>query len=261
MNKESNKIYKFLYIFGNGDFVMNILSFDTSTKAASVALLKENELVGEVFINDKRTHSQKLMPMVESLFNLADITMDEIDLLAVCVGPGSFTGLRIAMATVKAMAHAKDIKIVAVDSLESLAFNVCDSEKKIIPVLDAQGKKLYTASYRASEGSVERIDEIEVIEIEGLLKRIEESSEKVIVLGEGVDKIGERVLSEKIEVPSPDKNISKASSVACIAKEKYEKGIDIHSCYDIVPMYIRKSQAEMQYEEKQRKLRENGENK
>lgn len=238
---------------------MNILSFDTSTKAASVALLKGDELVGEVFINDKRTHSQKLMPMVESLFNLADITADDLDLLAVCVGPGSFTGLRIAMATVKAMAHAKDLKIVAVDSLESLSFNVSDSEKKIIPILDAQGKKLYTASYRSFESSVERIDDIEVIEIDELVARIKAAGEEVIVLGEGVDKAKESLSDSLIEIPSPDRNVSKASSVACIAKEKYEKGLDIHSCYDIVPMYIRKSQAEMQYEEKQRKLKEAGE--
>ena len=235
---------------------MNILSFDTSTKAASIALLNDNELVGEIFINDKRTHSQKLMPMVESLFRLADITADDLDLLAVCIGPGSFTGLRIAMATVKAMAHAKNLKIIAVDSLESLAFNVSDSDKKIIPVLDAQGKNLYTASYRFSDGDYERIDEIEVVEVEELLNKIEKNGEEVIVLGEGLDKCRERFDLDNVEIPSLDKNVSKASSVACIAKNKFEKNIDVHSCYDIVPMYIRKSQAEIQYEEKQRKLKE-----
>ena len=235
---------------------MNILSFDTSTKAASVALLKDDVLVGEIFINDKRTHSQKLMPMVESLFKLADITADDLDVLAVCIGPGSFTGLRIAMATVKAMAHAKDLKIVAVDSLESLAFNVSDTEKKIIPVLDAQGKKLYTGVYKACSGKVERIEDIEVVEIDELLERIEKNGEDVVVLGEGLDKCRDRFEISHVEIPTPDKNVSKASSIACIAKEKFENNIDVHSCYDIVPMYIRKSQAEMQYEEKQRKLKE-----
>lgn len=240
---------------------MNILSFDTSTKAASIALLKGDVLVGEIFINDKRTHSQKLMPMVESLFKLADITADDIDLLAVCIGPGSFTGLRIAMATVKAMAHAKDLKIVAVDSLESLAFNVSDSSKKIIPILDAQGKQLYTASYKMIEGELKRLNEIEVVDIDELLKDIEESGEKVVVLGEGLDKCREKFTMDSIEIASPDKNISKASSVACLAREKFEKNLDIHSCYDIVPMYIRKSQAEIQYEEKQKKLKESKESK
>lgn len=236
---------------------MNILSFDTSTKAASIALLKDDTLVGEIFINDKRTHSQKLIPMVESLFKLADITMDDIELLAVCIGPGSFTGLRIAIATVKAMAHAKNLKIVAVNSLESLVFNVSNSGKKIVPVLDAQGKKLYTATYSFIDGEIKEVSAIEVKEISELVEDIKKSGEEVVMLGEGLDKCKDEFCMDLVEVASPDKNVSKASSIACIAKRKYEKGVDIHSCYDIVPMYIRKSQAEMQYEEKQKRLKEN----
>ncbi len=235
---------------------MNILSFDTSTKAASIALLKEDTLVGEIFINDKRTHSQKLMPMLESLFKLSDITMDDIDILAVCIGPGSFTGLRIAMATVKAMAHAKNLKIVAINSLESLAFNVSNSNKKIIPILDAQGKKLYTASYKFIDGEISEISPIEVKEIDELVEKIKECGEDVIMLGEGLDKCKDQFNMDLVEIASPDKNVSKASSIACLAKIKYERNIDIHNCYDIVPMYIRKSQAEMQYEEKQKRLKE-----
>ncbi|MEG0249654.1 MAG: tRNA (adenosine(37)-N6)-threonylcarbamoyltransferase complex dimerization subunit type 1 TsaB [Peptostreptococcus sp.] len=236
---------------------MNILGFDTSTKAASVALLKDDTLVGEILINDKRTHSQKLMPMLESLFKLADITANDIDLLAVCIGPGSFTGLRIAMASVKAMAHAKDLKIVAVDSLESLAFNIADVDKKIIPILDAQGSKVYTASYKSEGSELIKLEEIEVLDIDDLLEKIEKNGEKTILLGEGVYKYREKIENNSlVSIPSPDKNISKASSVCAIALEKYRKNIDIHTHYDILPMYIRKSQAETQYEEKQRKMKE-----
>ncbi len=235
---------------------MNILSFDTSTKAASVALLKGDELVGEIVINDKRTHSQKLMPILENLFKLADITIDDIDLLAVSIGPGSFTGLRIAMATVKAIGHAKNLKIVAVNSLESLAFNAGNTAKKIIAILDAQGKNLYTASYEIGKDGLKQLSEIEVIETESLQARIKEEGREVIILGEGLDKAKEKLDSELVEFASPDKNISRASSIACLAREKYEKDIDVHTCYDIVPLYIRKSQAEMQYEEKERKLKE-----
>ena len=236
---------------------MNILGFDTSTKAASVALLKDDTLVGEILINDKRTHSQKLMPMVESLFKLANITADDIDLLAVCIGPGSFTGLRIAMASVKAMAHAKDLKIVAVDSLESLAFNELGVEERIIPILDAQGSKVYTATHISKNNELIRTEKIEVLEIDELLERIDENGERTILLGEAVYKYREEISKHPlISIPSPDKNISKASSVCAIAIEKYRKDIDIHTHYDILPMYIRKSQAETQYEEKQRKMKE-----
>ncbi len=234
---------------------MNILSFDTSTKAASIALLKGDELIGEVFINDKRTHSQKLMPMLESLFKLGDITMDDIDLLAVCIGPGSFTGLRIAMATVKAIAHVKNLKIVAVNSLESLAFNLGHTAKKIISILDAQGKNLYTASYKMEKNILKQVSEIEVLEIDELVARIKEEGQEVLILGEGLDKSKEAFKFDLVEFASPDKNVSKASSVAVLASEKYRKNIDVYTCYDIEPLYIRKSQAEIQYEEKQRKLK------
>ncbi len=236
---------------------MNILGFDTSTKAASVALLKDDVLVGEIVINDKRTHSQKLMPMLESLFKLANVTADDIDLLAVCIGPGSFTGLRIAMASVKAMAHAKDLKVVAVDSLESLAFNMLGVDKKIIAILDAQGSKVYTASYKTQENELKKLEEIEVLDIDELLERIDRDGEEVILLGEAVHKYRDKISNQAlIEIASADKNISKASSVSTIASEKYRKNVDIHTHYDILPMYIRKSQAETQYEEKQKKIKE-----
>ena len=105
---------------------MIILGLDTSTRAASVALWSDGDLLGELVINDKRTHSQKLMPMLENLFQLANICIDDVDLLAVCIGPGSFTGIRIAMATVKALGHVRNLPIVGVNSLESLAYNLSD---------------------------------------------------------------------------------------------------------------------------------------
>lgn len=232
---------------------MNILSFDTSTRAASVAIMKDDELVGELIINDKRTHSQKLMPMLENLMNLADMSIDDIDLLAVCVGPGSFTGLRIAMATVKAMAHAKNLNIVEVDSLEGLAHNVASSSKKIIPILDAQGNMLYTSSYRSEGGRLIALSDIELVDMNDLIDRIEEEGEQVIVIGEGISKANELLDRPLIEIAQYEKNVSRASSIAAIAREKYTSSIGVHSCYDILPMYIRKSQAEVQYEEKIRK--------
>lgn len=233
---------------------MNVLSFDTSTKAASVALVKDGVLLGEILINDKRTHSQKLMPMIENLFKLADISPKDIDLLAVCVGPGSFTGLRIAMATVKAMSHVKELDIVAVNSLESLAYNVMYTEKRILPIIDAQGKQIYSAEYEYKDGSLKVVRDIEVWDVEQLVEDIKSSDREALVLGEGVYKCIKELDLENIVIPSPDKNVSKAASVCALAIEKYNRGEDIHTCYDILPMYIRKSQAEIQYDEKQRKL-------
>ncbi len=237
---------------------MNILSFDTSTRSASVALMMDGVLVGEILINDKRTHSQKLMPMLESLMSLADISIDDIDLLAVCVGPGSFTGIRIAVATVKAISHAKNLPIVAINSMENIAFNVMDSSKKIVSILDAQAGNVYCGIYRSVEdNNYSVVEDVDVISLEQLANRLECSSENYIIVGEALDKYREKLNFDNVEFASPDKNVSRSSALCSIAKIKYDKGLDIYDCYTILPKYLRKSQAEMQYDEKQRKAKEN----
>ncbi|WAW14665.1 tRNA (adenosine(37)-N6)-threonylcarbamoyltransferase complex dimerization subunit type 1 TsaB [Peptostreptococcus equinus] len=229
---------------------MKILSFDSSTKAASIALQIDDVLVGEIIINDKRTHSQKLMPMLDSLLDLADTKIDEIDLIGVCIGPGSFTGIRIALATVKAISHVKDIPIIAVNSLETLAQNVVNTDKIIVPILDAQADNVYAAIYKAEKNELEKVVDIDVISIDDLLDSIRQNDSNFILLGEGTIKHKEKLKTDNIEIVDTDKNISKASSICVLAKKKYEKNIDIKNAYDLEALYIRKSQAEIQYEEK-----------
>ena len=117
---------------------MKILGIDTSSMAASVAVIEDNKLICEYTINTKKTHSQKLMPMIENMLSLSDLNVREIDAIAVCEGPGSFTGLRIGMATAKAIAHVNDIPVIGVNSLEVLAANMNLCDKKICSILDAQ---------------------------------------------------------------------------------------------------------------------------
>lgn len=236
---------------------MIILGLDTSTRAASVAIWSDGDLLGEIVLNDKRTHSQKLMPILESLCKLADTDLDDVDLLAVCVGPGSFTGIRIAMATVKALGHVKNIPVVAVNSLESLAYNLYDSEIRLIPIIDAQGSQVYSAIYESvGEGMKVSVD-IGVVDIDELTETVRKLDGPSIFLGEGVYKHRDKlvILGPTIKIGSSNINVSRAASVCACAYEKYKKGIDIYTCYDILPMYIRKSQAEVQYEEKQRNIK------
>lgn len=236
---------------------MKILSFDSSTKAASIALQVDDVLLGEIVINDKRTHSQKLMPMLDSLMELADTKIDEIDLIGVCIGPGSFTGIRIALATVKAISHVKDIPIVAVDSLEMLAQNVSNTEKVILPILDAQADNVYAGLYKAENNKLEKILGAEVISIDQLIDEISSSDSQYLVLGEGTLKHREKLNIENVEFVSADKNVSRASSICVLARYKFENGVDIKNAYDLEALYIRKSQAEIQYDEKMRKLEKN----
>ncbi|MGL4796854.1 MAG: tRNA (adenosine(37)-N6)-threonylcarbamoyltransferase complex dimerization subunit type 1 TsaB [Paraclostridium sp.] len=237
---------------------MKILGIDTSTHSTSICVLDNDKLICEYTVNTKKTHSQKLMVMIESMIKESDLHIKDIDVIAICIGPGSFTGLRISMATAKAISQVRNLPIVAVDSLESLAFNINYSDKIIYSMLDAQKNQVYIGKYRFEDSKLKKLEEISVVKIDELIEEISNINEDVIVIGEAAaiykDKFKE---IQNITIASPSNNISKASSLCTLAITKYENNIDIHDCYTVNPMYIRKSQAEVQYDEKMKRL-ENG---
>ena len=234
---------------------MKILGIDTSSMAASVAVIEDNKLICEYTINTKKTHSQKLMPMIENMLGLSDLNVREIDAIAVCEGPGSFTGLRIGMATAKAIAHVNDIPVIGVNSLEALAANMNLCDKKICSILDAQRNQVYTGRYQYEGTKLVEIKEIGIQQIDELLEELAQSGEQWILVGEAVYKYEDKIREiSNIEIPAASNNVTKAGSLCSVAKVKFDEGKDIFDCYTVNPLYIRKSQAEAQYEEKQRKL-------
>ena len=234
---------------------MKILGIDTSSMAASVAVIEDNKLICEYTINTKKTHSQKLMPMIENMLGLSDLNVREIDAIAVCEGPGSFTGLRIGMATAKAIAHVNDIPVIGVNSLEALAANMNLCDKKICSILDAQRNQVYTGRYQYEGTKLVEIKEIGIQQIDELLEELAQSGEQWILVGEAVYKYEDKIREiSNIEIPVASNNVTKAGSLCSVAKVKFDEGKDIFDCYTVNPLYIRKSQAEEQYEEKQRKL-------
>lgn len=236
---------------------MKILGIDTSSMAASVAVIDDNKLICEYTINTKKTHSQKLMPMIENMLGLSDLNVREIDAIAVCEGPGSFTGLRIGMATAKAIAHVNDIPVIGVNSLEALAANMNLCDKKICSILDAQRNQVYTGRYHYEGAKLVEIKEIGIQPIDELLEELSQSGEEWILVGEAVYKYEDKIREiSNIEIPAASNNVTKAGSLCSVAKVKFDEGKDIFNCYTVNPLYIRKSQAEEQYEEKQRKLEE-----
>lgn len=236
---------------------MKILGIDTSSMAASVAVIEDNKLICEYTINTKKTHSQKLMPMIENMLGLSDLNVREIDAIAVCEGPGSFTGIRIGMATAKAIAHVNDIPVIGVNSLEALAANMNLCDKKICSILDAQRNQVYTGRYQYEGTKLVEIKEIGIQQIDELLEELAQSGEQWILVGEAVYKYEDKIREiSNIEIPAASNNVTKAGSLCSVAKVKFDEGKDIFDCYTVNPLYIRKSQAEEQYEEKQRKLQE-----
>ena len=236
---------------------MKILGIDTSTMAANVAVLEDDKLICEYTINTKKTHSQKLMPMIENMLKLSDLDIKEIDAIAICVGPGSFTGLRIGMATAKAMAHVNNIPLIGVNSLEILGANMDLCNRNICSILDAQRNQVYMNKYILKDDKITELEEISIKPIDELLEEISSSNEDWVLVGEVVYKYKEKIEEiSNITIPSPANNITKASTLCFVARDKMLANDQVYNCYNINPMYIRKSQAEEQYEEKQKRLKD-----
>ncbi|WP_202708697.1 tRNA (adenosine(37)-N6)-threonylcarbamoyltransferase complex dimerization subunit type 1 TsaB [Sporosalibacterium faouarense] len=231
---------------------MKILAIDTSSIVATCAIMDDEKLIGEYILNHKRTHSQKIMPIIEEILSSCDLKPEDIDVYAASVGPGSFTGLRIGVATVKGLAHAMNKSVVGISTIEALAFNIPYSEGIIVPMMDARRDRVYTGIYKWEDGDLCVIEEPDAIEVEELLDKLLKRNEKVIVNGDGAivykDKIIEGLGSKVLFAPK-SVNMARAASVAELAMAKAKIG-DVTSFMDLVPDYLRKSQAQREYDKK-----------
>ena len=233
---------------------MKILAMDTSSDVASVAVTEDNRLLGEYTMNNKKkTHSQKLMVMIDVLLKDIEVDISEIDLFAVSHGPGSFTGLRIGVATAKALAHACQKPIIGISTLEALAYNLPFCEHIIVPVMDAGKNRVYAASYIWDEG-FRTLGEPEAMTIEECVESCGVLLETVFV-GDGaavhMEYIKEQLGEQAFFAPANSLE-QRASSVACAAYEKYKNG-EASSYTEVNPVYLKKSQAERELEERNKK--------
>ncbi len=222
---------------------MIILSIDTSSKAATAALMSDENLICEYTISNKKTHSQNILPMISDMMKKADISMDDIDVFAVCTGPGSFTGLRIGMATAKTFAQAKDKPVIGVSALYGLYKNVSPTPYLVCPIIDARRGDVYNALFKDDK----RLTEDRAININDLLNELK--GHKVVFVGDGVSVYKELICNEMGEdaVFAPlSKMESRASSVCEIAFEKARNN-EYDSPYTLNPVYLRVSQAEREY--------------
>lgn len=233
---------------------MKVLGIDTSSLATSVAVIEDNKLICEYTINTKKTHSQKLMPMIENMLNISDLNINEIDLIAVCEGPGSFTGLRIGSATAKGLALALDKQIVSVPTIDAMAYNLWGSNEQICPIMDARRNQVYTGLYQFVKEHMNTILPECVLMIDEIVAKVNESGKKTIFLGDGVA-VFKEYIEENIKVPyafaPANNNKQRASSVAALGMELYKEG-KAEDAKDHKPEYLRLSQAERERQEKAR---------
>lgn len=235
---------------------MRILALDTSTNVATVAILEDDVIIGEYSCNKGKTHSQTLMPMVQSLLERVKLCATDIDVFSASIGPGSFTGLRIGVTTVKAMAYAAGKPVISVYTLDALAYNLPMFKGLICPMIDARNNQVFTAIYRFVNGKLERLTEFLGIHINELVDIICAMEGEVIILGDACFMhkdyfIGE--LGERVSVAPPNTAHASAASVAVLARNAYLEG-KLESCYDMVPFYLRKSQAEREKEMNEKKV-------
>lgn len=232
---------------------MKILALDTSTVAATVAVIEDNRLLGEFLLNHKKTHSQKLLPMIKEILEDLELKPEDIDVFSASIGPGSFTGLRIGVTTIKAMAYALDKPVVGVPTLDVIAYNIPVGDYMVCPIIDARNNQVYTALYQSKGSLKERVTEYLGIPVAELASIIGEKKEKVVFAGDAVDiHMGylKEELGELCEFAPGNLCLPRASSAAHLAYEKASQGL-VQNSFELVPFYLRKSQAEREYEMKQ----------
>ena len=228
---------------------MKLLSIDASGKTAACAVTENGEVIAKSFTDSGLTHSQTLLPMVQSMLTLSGTDMAEIDELALTVGPGSFTGLRIGAATVMGLAGQRPCRCVP--TLTAIAYNFTDKNAIIIPALDARRNQVYTAVFRVNDGKVTRLTDDEALSVDEVFDRIREYSlsESVIIAGDGAY-LFENAVSVLCNVFFAEDKLLYVQGES-IAKASQE--FSAVKAQDIKLNYLRLSQAERELKEKNKK--------
>ncbi|MDD6214644.1 MAG: tRNA (adenosine(37)-N6)-threonylcarbamoyltransferase complex dimerization subunit type 1 TsaB [Firmicutes bacterium] len=230
---------------------MRILAVDTSSAVATAAVVEDDKLVCECELNNGLTHSQTILPIIDGVLKKSGLSPRDIDIFAVASGPGSFTGLRIGVTTVKGLAHAADKPAVGVNTLEAMAYNLPLCQYIISPIMDARRGQVYNAFYKFSDGVLTTLEKPRAVSLEDCAKQLKEYNEKVVFLGDGVPVFRQRIseiLGELALFAPQNVCMQRASSVAEAAKNKKTLGYA-----ELVPNYFRKSQAERESEERGKK--------
>lgn len=225
---------------------MITLAVDTATKAASAAIIEDGEVRSEFLINHKTMHSRNLMPLVDAVVKIADIKKSDIDLFSTTIGPGSFTGVRIGVSAIKAMAYALKKPTVGINTLDCLAYDVYEYDKLICPVLDARNNQVYCAVYRRNKDDIERLTDYMGIRIEDLMKLIESLKNDCIFTGDAYKLCADSNIGDfKKYTVGNSSYMPKASVVGLMAEKR-----PLTDPVELLPFYLRKSQAERMMEKK-----------
>ena len=232
---------------------MKILGLDSSGIVASVAIVEDDVLIAEYTVNYKKTHSQTLLPMLDEIAKMTEHDLNSIDAIAVAAGPGSFTGLRIGSATAKGLGLALKKPLIAIPTVEGLAYNLYDIPGLICPIMDARRKQVYTGIYRFTDHQLKVVEDQMAVSMETVIEKLNQYGEAVTFLGDGVPVFHE-LIAEKMTVPysfaPAHVNKQRAAAVAALGEIYYRQG-KTETAMEHVPDYLRVSQAERERAERE----------
>ena len=228
---------------------MIILAMDSTAQTASVAVCDGERLLAEYTLNNGNTHSETLLPMVETMLGALSLTVDEVDLFAVSEGPGSFTGVRIGVATLKGLAFGRGKPCVGVSTLEALAYNLVDCGGMICPVMNARRAQVYTALFSSDGSTLTRQMPDTAISIAELDAMLAEKNMPVRFCGDGYDVTLAGLQRTQAIGVSERLRYQSAYAVAQVARRMAEQG-DVQDDVSLAPTYLRMPQAERERLEK-----------
>ena len=239
---------------------MYILALDSTAVTASAALWSDGSLMAQYMLNSGHTHSTTLLPMIRHMLETSGVSVDKIDCMACSVGPGSFTGIRIGIATVKGLAFGTDKPCIGVSSLEAMAYGMKSVNGIVCPVINARRTQYYSALFRIQDGAVTRLTEDEVIlgaDLDGILAEYDES---IYLTGDGYESARGFITYPRLMYTPESCRWPTAFAVAEAAAYKliHASPETIFTPDDLVPVYLRKTQAEREREERLA-LAQNGE--
>ena len=234
---------------------MKILAFDTSAKTASVAVCDGGNILGVSNIENGLTQSELVLPMAEALLSQLKMSFADVELYAVTVGPGSFTGVRIGVSTVKGLAFGRDIPCAPVSTLEALAENAAGLSGLIVPCMDARRGQFYTATFAATGDGISRMTPDRAISAEELAEELRSYDGDIYVTGDGYD-VAHKLLTSlgvKLAVTPYLLRSQNAVSIARVAERMHAQGLCV-SERELAPSYLRLPQAERERLERENKI-------
>ncbi|MGH9001243.1 MAG: tRNA (adenosine(37)-N6)-threonylcarbamoyltransferase complex dimerization subunit type 1 TsaB [Acidimicrobiia bacterium] len=226
---------------------MLLLCIDTATPQVGVALGTDDAVIGRVALARPQHHAEHLAPAIEYLCTQLDISLDQLSGIGVGIGPGLFTGLRVGVTTAKVMAQTLRIPLIAVPSLDLLAFEVRYTDRLVVPVVDARRGEVFYATYRQVPGGVQRLSEYEICTPDDLAAELSAKGEEALLLGDGALRYRERFVElERVEFGSASLCYPSPSALVELARAKFFREDFCHP-RQVHPLYLRVSDAEMNW--------------